>query len=165
MDKKSVAQSGTQTDNLYLGSMDDSQDSFSEICLKKADASEIKEDRRAEKAQSTGIESIMPTESALPSLPPVQSSQCTCGMVLDQLKSQTTIKDDTLTRQQKHLDCIKLKGMQKAVLENAYLKDPNWDTLRTAELAQQLGVGYKKVYKWNWERKKKELRQQARQIQ
>ena len=49
--------------------------------------------------------------------------------------------------------------MQKAVLENAYLKDPNWDTLRTAELAQQLGVGYKKVYKWNWERKKKELRQ------
>ena len=71
MDKKSVAQSGTQTDNLYLGSMDDSQDSFSEICLKKADASEIKEDRRAEKAQSTGIELIMPTESALPFLPPV----------------------------------------------------------------------------------------------
>ena len=70
-----------------------------------------------------------------------------------------TIQDDPLTRQQKHLDSIKLKGMQKAFLENAYLENPNWDTLRTAELAQQLGVGYKKVYKWNWERKKKELRQ------
>ena len=56
------------------------------------------------------------------------------------------------------MEKIKHKGILKAILERAYLEDPNWTALKTAELAQQLGVGFKKVYKWNWERKKKDLR-------
>ena len=50
------------------------------------------------------------------------------------------------------------KEAAKATLERAYLQDPNWTVEKIVEIAMQLGCGYKKVYKWHWDRKKKDHR-------
>ena len=46
---------------------------------------------------------------------------------------------------------------QQAVLEQAYLQNANWSREHTQRLAAQLGLSYRKVYKWLWGRNKKEL--------
>ena len=66
-----------------------------------------------------------------------------------------------MTAQERYLEQIRTKSIAKALLEREYLADPNWTTLKTAEIAQQLGVHFKKVYKWNWERKKKDRKNMA----
>ena len=47
--------------------------------------------------------------------------------------------------------------MQHQVLENAFLVDPNWSKRYVKELALSLQLNRVKVYKWHWDRKKKEL--------
>ena len=42
-------------------------------------------------------------------------------------------------------------------MERDYRENANWTKSQIDRLARQLGIPYKKVYKWNWERKKKEL--------
>ena len=66
-----------------------------------------------------------------------------------------------MTAQEQHLEQIRTKSIYKASLEREYLANPNWTTLKTAEIAQQLGVNFKKVYKWNWERKRKDRNNMA----
>ena len=41
------------------------------------------------------------------------------------------------------------------VLEREYNANPNWDSQKLAELGRELGVPKVKVYKWNWDRRKK----------
>ena len=41
------------------------------------------------------------------------------------------------------------------MLEFEYEKDPNWNTEKISSLARRLKLKHTKVYKWNWERKKK----------
>ena len=36
-----------------------------------------------------------------------------------------------------------------------YLKDQDWSQARVSEIAEKLGLGRTKVYKWHWDRKKK----------
>lgn len=42
----------------------------------------------------------------------------------------------------------------KALLEEEFQRDPNWDRRKIASLAQRLQISRTKVYKWNWDRKK-----------
>ena len=42
------------------------------------------------------------------------------------------------------------------VLEQEYQQDANWDTEKIAEIAERLGLNRTKVYKWSWDRRKKD---------
>ena len=42
------------------------------------------------------------------------------------------------------------------VLEQEYQRDANWDTEKIAEIADRLGLNRTKVYKWSWDRRKKD---------
>ena len=42
------------------------------------------------------------------------------------------------------------------MLESEYLKQPIWSTELIKKLAKRLDLQYRKVYKWNWERLKRE---------
>ena len=53
----------------------------------------------------------------------------------------------------------RLTSDQHAVLENAFLIDPNWSKRYVKELALSLNLNRVKVYKWHWDRKKKELQE------
>lgn len=37
-----------------------------------------------------------------------------------------------------------------------YTENVNWSNEEIEEMAKQVGVSFTKIYKWNWERKKKE---------
>ena len=52
----------------------------------------------------------------------------------------------------------RLKPCQVAVLETSFTEGANWSKQKTQELADRLELTCKRVYKWNWERKKKELK-------
>ena len=41
------------------------------------------------------------------------------------------------------------------ILEEEFKKDPNWNKDKQFEIGKVLNVPAHKVYKWNWERKKK----------
>ena len=45
----------------------------------------------------------------------------------------------------------------KQVLENEYKKNPTWSKQLVNQLAAKLDLDRTKVYKWNWDRKKKEV--------
>ena len=47
------------------------------------------------------------------------------------------------------------------ILERHYLENSNWSRQKIENLAAQLSLPHKKIYKWNWERKKKELATQT----
>ena len=47
-----------------------------------------------------------------------------------------------------------MSAHSKALLEEEFLRDPNWDRKKIASLALRLHVSKTKVYKWNWDRKK-----------
>ena len=49
---------------------------------------------------------------------------------------------------------LNLKQMNQ--LENAYIKNPNWSKKDISQIAQQMSMRRVKVYKWHWDRKKKE---------
>ena len=40
------------------------------------------------------------------------------------------------------------------ILEDAFTKKANWDKKEVSEIAKKLGLKSRKVYKWNWDRKK-----------
>ncbi len=48
-----------------------------------------------------------------------------------------------------------LSKAEKQILESEYLKNPDWDTWKTRELADRLGLNRIKVYKWHYIRKRK----------
>ena len=52
----------------------------------------------------------------------------------------------------------RLKPCQVAVLETSFTEGASWSKQKIQELADRLQLTNKRVYKWNWERKKKELR-------
>ena len=49
-----------------------------------------------------------------------------------------------------------LNEQQQIVLEKEYQKNPRFDSDRVVVLAKQLGLNRTKVYKWGWDRRKKE---------
>ena len=49
-----------------------------------------------------------------------------------------------------------LNEQQQIVLEREYQKNPRFDSDRVVVLAKQLGLNRTKVYKWGWDRRKKE---------
>ena len=49
-----------------------------------------------------------------------------------------------------------LNEQQQTVLEREYQKNPRFDSDRVVVLAKQLGLNRTKVYKWGWDRRKKE---------
>ena len=69
-DKKTVTSLGTQTDNLPFGGGEDDNDSRIDTSQKQAIEKEISGLEPCEKAQPTGIESIMPTVCPVPSHAP-----------------------------------------------------------------------------------------------
>jgi DNA-binding MarR family transcriptional regulator len=45
---------------------------------------------------------------------------------------------------------------QIQVLEQLYKKNPDWEKDQIKRLAERLDLSERKVYKWNWDRQKKE---------
>ena len=56
----------------------------------------------------------------------------------------------------------RLNAEQQQILELEYQKQQNWGTEKIKELANRLNLGRTKVYKWNWDRRKKEASQDQR---
>ena len=54
---------------------------------------------------------------------------------------------------------IRLNQAQRARLELSYLRNPNWSNEEIQDLANLIKIPFTKVYKWNWERKKKDRKQ------
>ena len=107
--------------------------------------------------QSIGIESITPETCVVkPITTSTQPSKCTCMDSLRRASTVTAASQETQTSHERQLQRILEKGAEKAVLERAYLQDPNWKGEKIVEIARQLGCGYKKVYKWHWDRKKRD---------
>ena len=50
----------------------------------------------------------------------------------------------------------RLNSEQALVLEQEYLRNPQWSTARITSLAKRLRLGRTKVYKWSWDRKKQD---------
>ena len=50
-----------------------------------------------------------------------------------------------------------MKQFQIDLLERAYQQNANWGNQEFDELAERLNISRSKVYKWNWDRKKKDL--------
>ena len=46
---------------------------------------------------------------------------------------------------------------QLCVLETEYRRTANWSTAMIGQLALRLGLTHTKVYKWNWDRKRKDI--------
>ena len=49
----------------------------------------------------------------------------------------------------------KLRKTEIGLLNEEFEKNPNWDKKFIAKLAKKVGLPYYKVYKWNWDQKKK----------
>ena len=49
----------------------------------------------------------------------------------------------------------KLKKREIAFLQKEFDMNPDWDKAYTTKLAAEIGLSYYKVYKWNWDMKKK----------
>ena len=41
------------------------------------------------------------------------------------------------------------------MLESKYLMQPNWTTAQMKQLARQMNLSRVKIYKWNWDRKRR----------
>lgn len=52
---------------------------------------------------------------------------------------------------------------QIAILEAEFKKDPDWDYMKFLKICKRLKMTRKKIYKWHWDRKKKEEEAQAAQ--
>ena len=48
-----------------------------------------------------------------------------------------------------------------ALLEHEYQRNSNWSTARITQIAKRLKLNRTKIYKWSWDRKKKEAEEQA----
>ena len=58
---------------------------------------------------------------------------------------------------QKRLRRRHLNEHQQTVLENEYQINPRFDCERIQALSKLLGLNKTKIYKWGWDRRKKEL--------
>ena len=45
---------------------------------------------------------------------------------------------------------------QSQILESEFMRDHNWSTAKIKAIAERIQLGRVKVYKWSWDRKKKE---------
>jgi len=50
---------------------------------------------------------------------------------------------------------FKMDETQTGILENEFQKNPNWNNVKYAELCKLLQTTKSRIYKWNWDRKKK----------
>ena len=50
---------------------------------------------------------------------------------------------------------FKMDETQTGILENEFQKNPNWTNAKYAELCELLQTTKSRIYKWNWDRKKK----------
>ena len=55
----------------------------------------------------------------------------------------------------------RMTPQQKELLEARFQENSNWSMDLVQDLAQLLNLSSQKVYKWNWDRKQKELCEQA----
>ena len=71
---------------------------------------------------------------------------------------QEQLNQKGLERQQKRkrkiLDAQQIRGLEEAFLSNA-----NWSNEKICQLAEQFDITTTKVYKWNWDRKRKQMEQ------
>ena len=51
----------------------------------------------------------------------------------------------------------RLNHEQRQFLEQRFRRNPNWSTEFVKELANRLNITFQKVYKWNWDRRQKEI--------
>ena len=122
----------------------------------------MKADQESSIKQSTEIESIMPKACVVtPVVTSSQPSKCTCFDSLRRSSIVTAASQETQNSHEKQLQRIMNKEATKAILERAYLQDPNWTIGKMVEIARQLGCGYKKIYKWHWDRKKRDRQYMA----
>jgi len=49
----------------------------------------------------------------------------------------------------------KLRKREVEILEKEFEKNPNWTKKYIKSLAEQTGLPYYKIYKWNWDTKRK----------
>lgn len=56
---------------------------------------------------------------------------------------------------------LRLTADQIAILEAEFQKNANWTSKDMAKLSTRLAVEKSKIYKWNWDRKRKELASQG----
>ena len=61
-------------------------------------------------------------------------------------------RGETRTISQRH----RLRNCEMQILEAEFLKDPRWSLAQSKALAKKLNISQTKVYKWGYERKKKE---------
>lgn len=69
--------------------------------------------------------------------------------LLKKPKDDNSIGRDVRRRQRKNADQLK-------ILENEYLKDPDWDRNFILRISGKLGLTVCQVYKWHWDQRKKE---------
>ena len=48
-----------------------------------------------------------------------------------------------------------MNSEQQEILNQEYIKNPNWSSSQIHEFATRLGLTRTKVYKWNWDRRNK----------
>jgi hypothetical protein len=46
---------------------------------------------------------------------------------------------------------------QVKILQNEYIKNPDWTRCFMKQLSEKVGLKASQVYKWNWDKKKKEI--------
>ena len=69
--------------------------------------------------------------------------------LLKKQKDDSSIGRDVRRRQRKNKDQLK-------ILENEYLKNPDWDRDFILRISDKLGLRVCQVYKWHWDQQKKE---------
>ena len=53
----------------------------------------------------------------------------------------------------------RMTNEQQELLNQEYIKNPNWSSSQIHEFAGRLGLSKTKVYKWNWDRRNKTRRE------
>lgn len=51
----------------------------------------------------------------------------------------------------------RLTNEQTTVLEQEFEKNANWSSREIAKMSKRLGLSRSKIYKWNWDRKRKTI--------
>jgi len=69
--------------------------------------------------------------------------------LLKKPKDDSSIGRDVRRRQRKNQE-------QLGILENEYLKEPDWDRSFILRISDKLGLRVCQVYKWHWDQRKKE---------
>lgn len=55
---------------------------------------------------------------------------------------------------------MRLNEYQKSVLELQYQLDPLWSTDRIKLLSKELGLEHRRVYKWRWDKVKRQQKKE-----